>query len=200
MDFNAIIKRVVAILTKPKEEWEVIKNEQMSVSDMYTKYAIIVAAIPAICGFIGWVAVGRSFMSITIKMPIGRALIWAVFQYALALGAVYVVALIIDALAPSFGAQKDFNRSLKITIFSYTAAWVGGVFYLIPALSIIAALAAIYSLVLLYSGMASLKEPPKDKLMGYFVTVIIVEIVLFFIIGAIIATVAFGAGASRLMF
>lgn len=152
MDFNAIIKRVIAILTKPKEEWEVIKNEQMSVADMYTKYAIVLAAIPAIAGFIGWAAIGKSFGFMTIRVPVFRALIWAIFQYAMSLGAVYLMALIIDALAPSFGAKKDMNRSLKVTIFAYTAAWVGGIFYLIPALSIVAALCAIYTWVLLFSA------------------------------------------------
>jgi hypothetical protein len=200
MDFNAIIKRVIAILTKPKEEWEVIKNEEMSVADMYTKYALIVAAIPAVAGFIGWVAIGKSFGPISLRMPFGNALIWAVFTYALSLGAVYLMAFIIDSLAPSFGAQKDMNRSLKVAIFSYTAAWVGGIFYLIPALSILAALCAIYTWFLLFLGMKSLKEPPQDKMVGYFVVTIIAAIIIFFAIGYIVLTIAFGSGASQIMF
>ncbi len=200
MDFNAIIKRVTAILTKPKEEWEVIKNEEMSVSDMYVKYALILAAIPAVAGFIGWVAIGKSFGPITLKIPVGRALMWAVFQYALSLAAVYLMAFIIDALAPSFGSKKDINRSLKVAVFSYTAAWVGGVFYLIPALSILAAICAIYTWFLLFYGMKSLKEPPADKMTGYFVVTIIAAIIIFFAIGYIVLTVSLGAGASQLMF
>lgn len=200
MDFNAIIKRVIAIITKPKDEWEVIKNEQMSVADMYTKYAIILAAIPAVFGFIGWVAVGKSVMGFTLRVPVGRALMWAIFTYVGSLVATYILAMIIDALAPSFGAQKDMNRSLKVTIFSYTAAWVAGVFYLIPSLGILAMIAAIYTWYLLFLGMKSLKEAPAEKMTGYFVVTIIAAIVIFFIIGFLVATIAFGGGASHLMF
>jgi len=201
MDFNAIIKRVIAILTKPKEEFEVIKNEQMSVADMYTKYAIILATIPAIAGFIGWVAIGKSFGFATLRIPVGRALVWAVLQYVMSLAAAYVLALIVDALAPSFGAQKDMNRSLKVVIFSYTASWVGGIFYLIPALSIIAAIAGFYTLYLLYTGLKSLKEVADDKITGYFVVTLIASVVVFLLIGFLVATIAFGSGAaSHMMF
>ena len=193
MDFNAIIKRVIAIITKPNDEWEVIKNETMTVSDMYVKYAVIVAAIPAIAGFIGWALIGRSYGFGTFRMPVANALVWAILTYALYLVSVYIMAFIIDALAPSFGSQKDMNRSLKVAVFSATAGWVGGIFGLIPALAIIGMLCAIYGLYLLYTGLKRLKEPPQDKLMGYFIVTLVVSIIIFFLIGFIVASVAFGS-------
>ncbi len=193
MDFNAIIKRVMAIITKPVEEWEVIKNETMSTSDMYMKYAVILAAIPAIAGFIGWMVIGKSYAFITVRMPVSNALIWAVMIYALNLVSPFILALIMDALAPSFGATKDMNRSLKVAIFSSTAAWVGGIFNIIPSLALIGSLFGLYGLYLLYLGMKSLKESPADKLMGYVIVTIVVEVVLFFLIGFIVGAVAFGS-------
>jgi hypothetical protein len=198
MDFNAIIKRVIAILTKPKEEWEVIKNEEMSVSDMYTKYAMILAAIPAVCSFIGWVVVGRSVLTFSWKMPVGTGLILAVFTYIAALAGTYILAFVVDALAPNFGSDKDMNKSLKVTVFAYTASWVGGVFYLIPNLSILAIIAGIYSLVLLFSGLKSLKHPPKEKETGYFVAVIVSAIIIFALIGFVLGAIAASSGPSRL--
>lgn len=200
MDFNAIIKRAIAIITKPKDEWEVIKNETMTIADMYLKYAVILAAIPAIAGFIGWVAIGKSIGFGTFRIPPGRALIWAILTYVLSLAGVYIFALIIDALAPSFGSKKDMNRSMKVTVFSYTAAWLGGIFYLIPALTIIGALVGIYTLVLLYMGMKSLKEVPQDKMVGYYVVSLIVALVVFFLIGFIASRIAFGAAASLMFY
>ncbi|MEJ2617639.1 MAG: YIP1 family protein, partial [Ignavibacteriaceae bacterium] len=70
--------------------------------------------------------------------------------------------------------------------------WVGGIFHILPYLSILAALAGIYSLVLLYMGLKRVKTVPDDKMLGYFIVVIVVAIVLYFIIGAIVAGVAFG--------
>jgi len=193
MDFNAIIKRVIAIITKPNDEWQVIKNETMSTADMFSKYAIILAAIPAIAGFIGYGLIGISFGFGTFRIPLGRCLIWAIFMYALSLVGVYLTAFIMDALAPSFGSQKDMNRSLKVVIFSWTPVWIAGIFYIIPSLAMIVWIASIYALFLLYTGMRSLKEPPQDKLMGYFIVTLVINVVVLFLVGFIVSTIAFGS-------
>ncbi len=41
-------------------------------------------------------------------------------------------------------------------------------------------------------GLKRVKTVPEDKMLGYFVVIIVVAIVLYFIIGAIVAGVAFG--------
>ena len=200
MDFNAIIKRVIAIITKPNDEWQVIKNETMSTADMFSKYAIILAAIPAIAGFIGYGLIGISFGFGTFRIPLGRCLIWAIFMYALSLVGVYLTAFIMDALAPSFGSQKDMNRSLKVVIFSWTPVWIAGIFYIIPSLAMIVWIASIYALFLLYTGMRSLKEPPQDKLMGYFIVTLVINVVVLFLVGFIVSTIAFGSARAFFTF
>ena len=106
---------------------------------------------------------------------------------------VYLVAFILDSLAPSFGAQKDMVQSMKVVVFASTASWVGGIFNLIPALSILAMLIGIYGLYLLYLGMKLLKEPPQDKLMGYFIVTLIVTIVVTVVISFIVGAIVFGS-------
>lgn len=195
MDFDAIFKRVIGIITKPNEEWEVIKNESMTIADMFTKYAIILAAIPGIAGFLGYLLIGRSFMGITIRAPFGRALIWAIMMYVMTLVGLYILAFIIDTLAPSFGSQKNMVSSMKVAVYGSTAAWVAGIFYIIPALQILSLIAGIYTLYLLYLGIKIVKNPPQDKAAGYFVVVIIVEIIVAFLIGFLVSTIAFGRAA-----
>ncbi|MCK4835589.1 MAG: hypothetical protein KAT17_03090 [Candidatus Aminicenantes bacterium] len=104
MDFNAIIKRAIAILTKPNDEWKVIKGESATIQDLFLKYAILLAAIPAVAGFLGWIIIGRSFLGITIRAPFGRGFLWLLFTYIFSLVGVYLLGLIIDVLAPTFGA------------------------------------------------------------------------------------------------
>jgi hypothetical protein len=200
MDFNAIFKRAIAIITKPNDEWQVIKNETMSIADMYTKYAIILAAIPAIAGFIGYGLIGISVGFGTFRIPLGRCLIWAIFMYALSLVGVYLTAFIMDALAPSFGSQKDMNRSLKVVVFSWTPVWIAGILYIIPSIAVIVWIASLYALFLLYTGMKSLKEPPQDKLMGYFIVTLVINVVVLFLVGFIVSTVAFGSARAFFMF
>lgn len=196
MDFNAIIKRVVAIITKPNDEWGNIKNESMTIADMFVKYAIILAAIPAIAGFLGNLLIGRSVLGFTIRIPFFRSFAWALVMYVLSLVGVYVLAFIIDVLAPSFGSQKDLVNSMKVAVFASTAVWVAGILYIVPALSILVLIAGLYSLYLLFLGIKIVKNPPQDKAAGYFVVVIIVSIIVNFLIGVIASVVAFGSAAS----
>ena len=193
MDFNAIIKRAIAILTKPNDEWQTIKSETMSIADMFTKYAIWLAAIPAVAFFIGWVAIGKSYGFGTIRMPVGNALVGMILTYVFSLVSIYLVAFILDSLAPSFGAQKDMVQSMKVVVFANTASWVGGIFNLIPSLAILGMLIGIYGLYLLYLGMKVIKEPPQDKLMGYFIVTLIVTVVVTFLIGFIVGAIVFGS-------
>ncbi|MGB8317139.1 MAG: Yip1 family protein [Ignavibacteriaceae bacterium] len=187
-----LVDRAKNVLFSPASEWETIKSETITNNELFTKYAIILAAIPAVAGLIGYSVFGISFGFGRITLGIGTTLVWAILTYVLSLVSVYVLGWIIDVLAPSFGSVKDLNSSLKVAVYSYTAAWVGGIFHILPYLGFLAALASIYSLVLLYMGLKRVKTVPDDKMVGYFVVIIVVAIVLYFIIGAIVAGVAFG--------
>ncbi|MBW2699733.1 MAG: YIP1 family protein [Deltaproteobacteria bacterium] len=183
-----MIERGINILVKPTTEWNNIKKEKWTIQNLFVKYAMILAAIPAVAGFIGQSVIGVSFFGATFRQPPVNGIIFAVLSYILALGTTFLMAFIIDALAPTFGAVKNMEDSLKIVVFANTAAWVAGIFAILPALGILAFGGSIYSLVLLYFGMKSLKNPPKDKMVGYYVVTLIIWIVI-----AVIAAVVVGA-------
>jgi len=187
-----LVERAKNILLTPAKEWDVIKGEQLTIVDMFTKYAMILAAIPAIAGFIGYSLIGISYGFGTFRVPIGTSLVWAILQYILSLGGVFLIAFIMDALAPTFGCSKDLVAAVKIVVFSYTAAWVAGILNIIPSLGVLVGLASIYSLYLMYMGLQKIKDVPKDKMVGYFVVTIIAAVVVFMAIGMIVGAVAFG--------
>ncbi len=193
------IDRAKNILLKPAEEWEKIKGETYTPADLFTKYAIFLAAIPAVFGFIGNVVVGYSLGVLgRIRVPIGNALVWAVLTYVLSLAGAYLFAFVLDALAPSFGGTKDLNAYLKIVIFSTTASWVAGVLYIIPSLATLAILAGFYSIYLLYLGIKLLRDIPADKLIVFLVVSFVALAIINFLIYTIVRAVAFGGGASLL--
>ncbi|MEP7087286.1 MAG: Yip1 family protein [Gemmatimonadota bacterium] len=184
------------MLLSPRSEWQVIDAEPATVSSLYAGYIAPLSAIPAICQAIGMALIGISipFVGGSYKTPMGSALTSAVVFYVLGLVSIYVVSLVVDALAPSFGGTKNPVQALKVVAYAYTAAWVGGVFSLIPALSIIGALFGLYSLYLLYLGLPVLMKAPQDKALGYTVVVIIVTIVVMFVIFWVVGLLGFGYG------
>jgi len=186
-----LVDRVKNILITPKTEWEVIKNEQSSTADMFTKYAMILAVIPVIATIIGFSIIGVSFgFGVAFKWPFSSSLLHGVVSYILNLVSIYVIALIIDALAPSFGSTKNLDASLKVVLYSYTASFVAGIFMIIPMLSWLALLVSLYSFYLMYLGLKIVKDTPEDKLAGYLVVTILISIVIYVVIGFIVNAIA----------
>ena len=191
MDIAKLIERVKGIVLSPKTEWEKIAAEPTDVKSLFTGYAMILAAIPAVCGLIGSTLIGMSLPIVgTIRTPIAAALVQVVLAYVLGLVIIYVVALIVDALAPTFDGQKNAMQALKLVVYSSTPVWLAGVFALIPVLSMLGVLAALYGLYLLYIGLAPMMKNPQDKSIGYTALIIVCYIVLAIIVGAVIAAVA----------
>ena len=130
----SLIERVHSILLRPKQTWPVIAAEPADVASIYSRYVVILAAIPAICAFIGWTLVGGGAFGVTYRLPIATGLVQMIVGYLLSLAIVYVLALIVNALAPTFGGSKDLVAALKVVAYGSTAGFLGGVFSLLPSL------------------------------------------------------------------
>lgn len=184
----ALVDRVKNILLTPKTEWEVIDAEPTTVADLYKGYIIPLAAIGPVAQAIGFSVFGMPVPFVgTYRTPVGTAVSQAVVTYILTLVAVFVLAIIIDALAPTFNGTPNRIQALKVAAYSYTASWVAGIFLLIPALSLLSIL-GVYSLYLLFLGLPILMKAPKEKALTYTVVVILAAIVLFMLIGFVAAS------------
>jgi hypothetical protein len=187
-----IIQRAQDILLKPKATWPQIAAEPASVASIFQQWLLILAAIPALASFIGLSLLGVGGFGF--RLPIASGLVQMVMSYLLALGMVYVMALVVDALAPTFGGRKNFLAAFKLVAYSCTAAFVGGIFNLIPSLAVLGLLAAIYSIYLLYLGLPVLMGNPDDKSPAYTAVVVVVGIVASLVIGALSAALSPGMG------
>jgi hypothetical protein len=194
-DFNksGIVERARNILLRPAETWSVIADEPATASSLFTGYAIILAAIPPIAGFVGGQVFGHSLFGVTYRPPFVGALVGAIFRYVLSLIGIYVFALIINALAPSFDGQKNQVQALKVAVYAYTAAWVAGIFSIIPALGLLSLLGGLYSLYLLYLGLPKVMRAPESKALGYAAVCVLVGIVLSVVIGSVVGLLGFEA-------
>jgi len=179
VDFNKLIARVKNILLTPKTEWPVIAAEPDTVVGLYKNYIMILAAIPTLIAFLNMM-----------RFSIGVAVTQLVITYVIALGVTYLMMLIIDALAPSFGGTKNQVQALKSIAYAYTASWVASILALIPGLGLLVLLAAaIYGIYLLYLGLPHTMKCPQDKAGGYAAVVIIVAFLLSLVLSAVLVAV-----------
>jgi hypothetical protein len=189
-----IIQRVKDILLTPKQTWPVIESESTDITGLYKNYIMILAAIPAVAGFIGMTLIGISVFGVSMRMPFLSGVTQMVVGYALSLAMIYVIALIVDALAPTFGGQKNMLNALKLVAYGGTAGLLGGLFNLIPALAMLGLLASLYSIYLIYVGLPTLMKCPEDKALPYTAVILACGVGAALILGGVSALFAPGPG------
>ena len=188
MDLSRVIQRARSVLVSPRTEWPVIAAEPATVASVYREYIVVLAAVPALCHFIKSSILGYAWHGFRVyRVGIGPGLIAAIVEYGVSLAMVYVLALIIESLAPSFAAQPNRVQALKLAAYSYTASWVAGFAQVLPGLYGLFALAgAIYSVFLLYLGLPSTMKVLPERAGGYAVVAAVVALVLGWMVAVMI--------------
>lgn len=187
-----LIQRVTNISLNPRTEWEVIAPEATSTGSLLRSYIAPLAAIGPAASFVGLSLLGVGLPLVgTYRIPIAAGLTSALIQYVLALVSIFLVAMLINALAPGFGAEKNRLQALKLAAYASTPAWIAGVLLLMPVLGILGLLAGLYSLYLLYLGLPVMMKAPHDRIVGY-TAVIVICVVVIALVGGAVAGVATG--------
>jgi hypothetical protein len=200
VDINKIITRAKSMLLSPRAEWPLVAAEPDTVGGLYSGYIAVVAAIPAIAHFLSSTLIGVSVPFLgAFRVPLAAGITAAVLRYVLSLIGTFVVALIVDALAPSFGAEKNRVQALKTVAYASTAAWVASIIGIIPGLGLLAALAGgIYSIYLLNMGLPFTMKCPPEKAIGYTAVSAIVAIIIWWVLALVVGSMAgLGLGIGR---
>lgn len=191
-----LIDRVKNILITPKTEWDVINGEAATPQSLLMGYVLplaVVSAIgPLLTGFLFPGVIGLTFFLMTAVI----AFISTVLGY-------YISVYIVDLLAPSFGSEKDLNKSAQLVAYSGTPSYVAGLLSFIPVIGGLLKFAAwIYSIYIMYLGVGPLKKTPEDKKVIYLLVAFLVMIAVTLIIAAVLGAIlfaAFGLGAMGAM-
>lgn len=184
-----VVDRAKNILITPKSEWAVVDREPFSIGTILTSYILPMLIIGVVATFIGQGLIGRSVGIYGSTASVKAGLVGALLYVILTVITVFIVAAAIDVLAQSFGSEKNWKKSFELAAYSLTAAYVGAIFMLFPALNIIAILCTIYSIYPLYIGIPIMKKTPLDKHVAYLAVVILITIVATILVGLIQAEI-----------
>lgn len=170
------VERARQLLLRPAAAWAAIEAEAPNVQDLYTRYVMILAAIPPLALFVGGCIVGVGGLGTYYRVPLAPGLAAAVLGWALTLASVFAMALVIDALAPAFGGERNFTRAMQVASYSPTAFWVAGALHVVPVLGLFS-VAGLYSLWLLWLGLPRLMRIPEDKAVPCLIVVMVAGVV-----------------------
>ena len=190
-----LVDRVRNICVSPASEWPVIEQENTSPAELVTSYLIPLAAVGAVAGFIGstLLLAVLPFAGV-LRLGLVAGLVAACVSFVLTIAGCFVIAFIINALAPTFGGLQDSNQAFKASVYSYTPGLVAGILTLLPILGSLAAIiGGLYGLYLLYLGLPIMMKAPQDKAPAYTIVVVVASIVLMIVISTVVGLFA-GAG------
>ncbi len=191
------IGHVFGILLRPEAEWRSIERESGNVTRLFLGYVAILALIPAVAWFVGVSVIGISVSIGTFRVPMTAGLISVAIGYLAAFAIVYVVALVIDALAPTFESPRNFAQALKLSVYSHTPLWIAGVFLLHPRLRFLTYILGFYGFYLAWTGLPVLFKTPREKSLMFAVAILISAVIVSIILGIVLNQISGISGARR---
>lgn len=185
----ALLARIKNIILTPRSEWQVIEPERTSIAQLYAGYLVPLAALAAVLGFIHVSVIGISlpFGAGVLRSPITVGLTSALMTLVMGLISMFVVGMIINGLAPTFGGTRDQRQALKVAAYSFTPGWLSALLALSPVLpTLLQLVAACYGIYVLYLGLPVLMRSARERAVGYTVSVVLCCI-LFGVLLAVLA-------------
>lgn len=150
------LSRALAIVWRPRSTWREIACEPPSLARLTVTYVVPLAAIGPIATYVALRHNGvRIATGTTFHASIAVALTEAITSFVFALAGVPLVAAIVRAFAPMFGARLSFARAFAISAYAFTPIWFGGALLVVPALALGQVALAVYAFFLFASGLAT---------------------------------------------
>ncbi|MFY9692675.1 MAG: Yip1 family protein [Xanthobacteraceae bacterium] len=185
-----VARRARAILADPVAEWAAIASEPGDPAYVLSRYVTVMALVPAVFSFVGACMVGVVVPNAGLmRTPVFNGLFGAILGYVLSCAIVLVLGILINLLAPSFGGRRDFDSAFKLAVYSFTPAWLAGVFLVLPGLQFLT-LTGLYGAYTLWRGLPLLIKSPGQKSLGFTALIVICAFALTY----------FAADAQRLVF
>lgn len=166
MDYKWIILRIKNIISKPDSEWNSIANEKGDFKQVLNNYALPLILLVSVARFLGLSKFGinLSFYSI----------LYAGVDFLSLYFGIYLAALIIKEIAPSFQSHNDKTIAFKIIVYSSTPIFVASfISNLAPSLFFVN-LFYIYTLYLLWTGIGPLMNTAERNKMSFIIIIVIV--------------------------
>jgi hypothetical protein len=157
-----ILSRAWGLFREPKKEWEQIRDEKTTVARILIGYVAPLAAIPPVCDLIGSTLFGG-----LLQTQPGDAIVRAIVTWVVSIALVYLLGLLVNALAPTFDAEPHDLNAQKLAAYALTPSFLSGVFSLWPPLWWLSLFALAAMVWLMYRGLPVLMRAEEERALGY---------------------------------
>jgi hypothetical protein len=157
----------VSLLTHPERAWVRIRNEERANSSHYLGHLLLLAAIPAICLFVGTTMTGWTLVeNETVRLDSGSAAQLSILLYLSSLFGVFLMGAFVRWMTRTFDARPTLNQCIGFVAYMVTPLFLAGLAGLYPSrwlAVIVLPIAAAYSAYLLFIGLPKFMRIPREK-------------------------------------
>lgn len=162
-----VLQHVWGLFTNPKREWEAIRDDKCTIGKCYTAHVMILAAIPAISGFIGTTQFGWQIgIGDPVKLTMESAGIIAVLYYLAMIVGVYSLGWMIHWMGDTYGSDAPLSQCVVLAAYTATPLFLIGLMELYPVLwlnMVVGIVALSYTVYLLYTGVPIMMGISEDR-------------------------------------
>lgn len=161
------IQHIIGLFTDPVAEWEKIREQQKSIEKRGVGFVFILAAIPAISGYIGTTQVGwRIGVGEPIRITGDSAISIAIIYYLALIVGVFTIGWVIHLLGKAYEVVRPLPLCIALAAYTATPLFLIGIMEVYPVLwlNMLLGLPALaYTVYLLYSGLPIMMEIPAER-------------------------------------
>ena len=161
------IQHIIGLFSNPASEWEKIREQQKSADRSGVGFVFILAAIPAISGYIGTTQVGwRIGVGDPIRITGESAISIAIIYYLALIIGVFSIGWVIHLLGKAYELVKPLPLCIALAAYTATPLFLIGIMQVYPVLwlNMLLGLPVLaYTVYLLYSGLPIMMEIPAER-------------------------------------
>lgn len=161
------IQHIVGLFTDPVGQWEKIREQHKSAEGGSVAHIFLLAAIPAVSGYIGTTQVGwRIGVGEPIRITGDSAFAIAIIYYLALLVGVFSIGWVIHLLGKAYEVQKPLSLCIALAAYAATPLFLIGLMEVYPVLwlNMLLGLPALaYTVYLLYSGLPIMMEISAER-------------------------------------
>ncbi len=161
------IQHIIGLFSNPTNEWEKIREQQKSGDRSGVGFVFILAAIPAISGYIGTTQVGwRIGVGDPIRITGESAISIAIIYYLALIIGVFSIGWVIHLMGKAYEVEKPLPLCIALAAYTATPLFLIGIMQVYPVLwlNMLLGLPVLaYTVYLLYSGLPIMMEIPAER-------------------------------------
>lgn len=161
------IQHIIGLFTDPTKQWVKIREQYQREGRQSIGHIFLLAAIPAISGYIGTTQVGwRIGVGDPIRITGDSAVAIAVIYYLALMVGVFSIGWVIHLLGKAYEVVKPLPLCIALASYIATPLFLIGIMQVYPVLwlnMLIGLPALAYTVYLLYSGLPIMMEIPPEK-------------------------------------